>query len=74
MSVLALILASAEGAEEHSKTAFYVAGGLLAVWAVLISLVGVARPSFPGKAGGRVLMLLTVLLVAGAASTAVITA
>ena len=74
MSVLAFILASAEGAEEHSKTAFYVAGAVLAVWAVLISLVGIARPSWPGRAAGRVVMLLTALLVAGAASTAVLTA
>lgn len=74
MNALAFILASAEGAEEHSKTAFYVAGLVLAGWAVLISLVGITRPSFPGKAAGRVVMLLTAVLVAGAASTAVLTA
>ncbi|HEU4656922.1 MAG TPA: hypothetical protein VFR97_05335 [Capillimicrobium sp.] len=75
MNALAFILASAEGAEEHSKTAFYVAGGVLAAWAVLVSLVGISRPSFPGsKAAARTMMLLTALLVAGVMSTAVITA
>jgi hypothetical protein len=73
MNALVFILSSAEGAEEHSKTAFYVAGGALAAWAVLVSLVGIAKPDFPGKAASRAVMLLSAVLVAGAASAAVLT-
>jgi hypothetical protein len=72
MSVLAFLLAAAEGAEHTSKTAFYIAGGALAVWAVVISLIGMSRPGFSAKAA-RATMLLTVVLVAGAMSTAVLT-
>ena len=36
--LLALVLAAAEGAAEHSKTAFYIAGGALAAWAVLLGV------------------------------------
>jgi hypothetical protein len=73
MNAFAFILAAAEGADEHSKTAFYVAGGALAAWAVLVSLIGIAKPDFPGRAASRTVMTLSVLLVAGAASTAVLT-
>ena len=74
MSVLGSVFASTAGdGETPSSTIFYAVGAALAVWAVLISAVGIARPSWPGKTGSRVLMLLTAVLVAGAASTAVIT-
>lgn len=74
MSVLGSFFASTAGdGETSSSTAFYAVGIALAVWAVLISAVGIARPAWPAKAGARLLMLLTVVLVAGAASTAVIT-
>jgi hypothetical protein len=74
MSVLGSFFASTAGdGETSSSTVFYVVGGALAAWAVLVSIVGSTRPSFPGKAGARLVMLLTLLLVAGATSTAVIT-
>jgi hypothetical protein len=74
MSLLGSLIASTAGdGETSSSTIFYIVGGALAVWAVLISAIGIARPNWPGQAGARVLMLLTALLVAGAASTAVIT-
>ncbi len=74
MSVLGSFFASTAGdGETTSSTVFYVAGGVLAVWAVLISAVGIMRPAWPGRAGANVLMLLTLVLVAGATSTAVIT-
>lgn len=61
-------------AESVSKVPFYVAGGLLAGWAVLIGVLGIKRPSFPGgQRGGRVVMALSALLVAAAMATAVIT-
>jgi hypothetical protein len=73
--MISWILLAAEAAEEeHSKTAFYVAGGILAVWAVLISGLGIARPSFPSGTGGRAAVIgLTAVLVVGATSTAIIT-
>jgi hypothetical protein len=74
MSLLATILA-AEGAAEHSKTAFYVAGGVLAAWAVVVSALGITRPDFPANAVAlRMTMLVSVVLMAGAMSTAVLTA
>jgi uncharacterized cupredoxin-like copper-binding protein len=62
-------------AAEKSKTAYYIAGGLLVAWALIVSvLLGLRKPDFPGNAGGqRAVMAITVLLVIGATSTAVIT-
>jgi hypothetical protein len=69
--VLALLLA----AEEPSKTAFYVAGGILTAWAVLVAFVGITQPDFPKNQAGRTgVMLITALLVATAMAMAVITA
>jgi hypothetical protein len=62
-------------AEHTSKTAFYVAGGVLAAWAVLVGVIGVTRPAFPnGASGARVVMLGTLVLAAAAMATAVATA
>lgn len=58
---------------EHAKTAFYVAGGLLALWAVVLSAIGLSRPNFPGGLG-RLVILVSALLVVAAMATAVITA
>jgi len=70
-----LLLAAEAAKEEGSHTAFYIAGGALAVWAVLVSFVGITRPDFPGNQGGRnAVLTVSALLVLGATSTAVITA
>lgn len=70
MSFLTSILAESE----PSKTPFYIAGGLLAGWAVAISLIGQRSPEFPnGKGPLRVALAISFVLVAGAMSTAVIT-
>jgi plastocyanin len=63
-------------AAEKSKVPFYVAGGLLATWAVLVSmLLGMRRPAFPGGLGGeRAVIAITAVLVLAAVSTAVTTA
>jgi plastocyanin len=57
-----------------SKVPFYVAGGLLAVWAVLLAAWGISHADFPGSAGrARLVMLTSFLLVAAAITTAVLT-
>ena len=62
-------------AGEKSKTPFYVAGGVLAAWAVIVSLVGVTRPGFPGgPPGERAVIAVSVLLVALTITMAVVTA
>ncbi len=71
-----LITFAAEEGAEPSKTLFYIAGGLLVAWAVILTAVGVTRhESFPPSAGAtRGLMALSVVLVAFAMASAVITA
>ena len=70
-----LMLAAEEAQEEGSHTAFYIAGGVLAAWAVIVAFLGIVRPGFPsGDAGRSIVIALTALFVLGATSTAVITA
>lgn len=74
MSPLAILAASnlAQG-PEASKLPFYAVGGALAVWAVVLSAIGLGRPEFPGgEAAARGVMLLSVGLMVGAMATAVI--
>jgi plastocyanin len=70
MHTMALVLAA-----EKSKVPFYVAGGVLVVWALTVSLgLGMRRPGFPGSLQGqRAIMAITAVLVLAAISTAVIT-
>jgi len=71
----ALIIPVLAAAGEKSKTPFYVAGGVLAAWAVIVSLVGVTRPGFPGgPPGERAVIAVSVLLVALTITMAVVTA
>jgi plastocyanin len=74
MHAAALHMAPILGAEK-SKVPFYIAGGALVAWALIVSLgLGLRRPDFPGGTGGeRVVIAVTIVLVAAAASTAVIT-
>ncbi len=67
------ILATASGhAEETSKTPFYLAGGLLALFAVLVGAVGVVKHDFPStKGASRAVMAIAAVLVAFAMITAV---
>lgn len=72
MSLLATILAAAEHAaeagahpeEEHkSEAPFFIIGGLLATFAVVISVIGFKNPDFPGDAtAARGVMALGVTL------------
>jgi len=63
-------------AAEKSKVPFFIAGGLLAVWALILSLgLGLRRPQFPGGLGGqRAVIGVSVVLVLAAVSMAVVTA
>lgn len=61
-------------AAEPSKTPFLIAGGVLALYAVVLGVVGIRAPSFPGGTGGqRAVMALTSLLVVLSLAAAVLT-
>ena len=70
-----IVFASTEG-EESSKTLFYIAGALLAIFAVVISLIGIRGiGSFPaGRAQVRGVIGIAAVLVLFTAASAIITA
>ena len=69
--MLSLLIA----AGEPSKVPMYVAGGLLAAWAVALSAIGLRRPSFPdGVAGQRMVIGVSAVLAALAIAMAIVTA
>jgi plastocyanin len=74
MHALALQLTPVLAAEK-SKVPFYIAGGLLVLWALVVSLgIGLRRPDFPASINGqRGVVAITAVLVLGATSTAVAT-
>jgi hypothetical protein len=68
--VTALLIA----AGEPSKVPFYIAGGLLVVWALALAGLGLTRPSFPYSArGARAVMGGSALLMVIAMAMAVVT-
>jgi hypothetical protein len=70
------LLTVVAAAEEGSKTAFYIVGIVLVVFALLISAIGFTRPQFPGsEAGARgviglgaALVLLTMAMIIAVSS------
>jgi len=66
--IWSMILAAAEAVEhEKSEAPFFIAGGLLAAYAVIVSVVGMKSPDFPADPGtARGVMGLGVLLVVAA--------
>jgi hypothetical protein len=59
-------------ASEPSKVPWYVGGGVLVVWAVVLAFLGLRSPSFPGGAGGqRAVIVLSLVLAVVAMGTAV---
>jgi hypothetical protein len=76
LHALTIVFAAVEEGEESSKTLFYLAGGLLAVFAVLISALGLSRiGSFPSSKGqARGVIGLAGILVVTAMAAAIITA
>jgi hypothetical protein len=72
MDLTAILAAAETAAPEKSEVPFFVAGGLLATFAVAISVFGFKRPDFPATAAAaRGVMTASVLLVLVAVSTAV---
>ncbi len=70
-----VVFAQEHGAvEETSKTPYYVAGSVLALWAVIVSAIGIIQHDFPRSAGAaRGVMALSALLVAVTMAAAIIT-
>jgi len=55
--------------------AFHVLGGLLALWALVVSFLGITRESFPGSKGAEnIVAAISVVLVIGAVASAILTA
>jgi hypothetical protein len=73
--MLALLIFAQEAIEdEPSKAPFYILGGAAAVWAVVLFAVGMRSERFPGSAGAqRAVMAVSVVLVAAAMASAVLT-
>jgi hypothetical protein len=74
--MLALLTFAAETIkDEPNKLPFYLLGGAAAVWAIVLFALGMRSESFPASAAAqRGVMALSLLIVAGAMATAVITA
>jgi plastocyanin len=61
-------------ATASSKLPYYIAGGLLAAWAVLLAAWGISHAEFPGSpTRARLVMLTSFLLVAATMTAAVVT-
>ena len=59
--------------EESEPVAFYILGGAAALWAITLFLIGMNSPKFPGSAAAqRVVMLISVLVVAAGITSAVL--
>jgi hypothetical protein len=70
MSALLLITAAAE----PSKVPFFIIGGALAVYAVILSTIGIQRPDFPSNMGGqRGVIALTAVIAVLAIGAAILT-
>ena len=68
--MLAVLFAAAE----PSKTAWYIAGAVLAIYAVALAAVGLRSPDFPfGKRGERGVIAISRVLVVVAIGAAVLT-
>jgi hypothetical protein len=74
LHALLVLATSAASEDETSKTAFYLCGGLLAAWAVVVTVIGMTSATFPASTvAKRGVMAVTAVLMAGAMATAVIT-
>ena len=73
-TLAAMLVSAAEVAEEESEpVAFYVAGGIAAAWAIVLFAIGMRSHAFPsGKAAQGLVTLISILVVAGAMASAVL--
>ncbi len=60
MSALLLLTA----ADEPSKVPFFIIGGALAIYAVVLSAIGMTRPGFPFNARGQRAVIAVTLVIA----------
>lgn len=61
-------------AAEPSKVPWFIGGGVLAVWAVILSAYGLSHPEWPGNKAGRQLAIgITFVIMVGAMTAAVAT-
>jgi hypothetical protein len=68
------VLSALIAAAEPSKVPFYIAGAVLASWAVLLAWIGLTRPSFPVNVRGqRGVIAISLLLAALAVAMAIAT-
>ena len=69
------LLVAAAVFHDRSKTPFFIAAGVLVLWAILVSAAGIRSVSFPTSAlQGRVVMAVSAVLVVFATTMAVVTA
>jgi plastocyanin len=68
------VVHSVLAAGEPSKVPFYIMGGILASWAVVLAAIGLSNADFPGSPGrARAVMAISAVLVLGTVSSAVAT-
>jgi hypothetical protein len=61
-------------AAETSKTPFFILGGALALWAVVLAGIGMNRPEFPyNVAGQRGVIAITLVMIVLAMGAAILT-
>jgi hypothetical protein len=69
------VITTVFAAAESSHVPFFIAGGVLALWAVVVSYIGLNRPAFPFSAGGqRAVIGISFTLAAVAVAMAIVTA
>ncbi len=68
--MLSVLLAAAE----PSKVPFYIAGGILTIWAVALAGLGLTQPAFPyGERGSRGVIAVSLVLIVIAILAGVLT-
>jgi hypothetical protein len=68
------LLTTLLAAAEPSKVPFYIAGAVLALWAVVLAGIGLTRPDFPyGTTGERGVISISFMLMLIAIAAAILT-
>jgi hypothetical protein len=68
------VLSAWLAAAEPSKVPFFIAGGVFALWAVVLSWIGLTHPSFPFDVRGqRAVIGVSFILAAAALAMAIVT-